>query len=292
MKKGWLLSCLFATSIILTFPAMADANQYEKAIVQTPIVDIKLSADENSTVISKISKGQEILVIGEENGWAKIKLGTGIEGYIKSNNNDFKKIDTAYITNKGVNLRQRATTESDSIHILNTGDSVEIIEELGQWTKINVNSEIGYVYSEYITTDINKTNSVSRGSSRDIDTLIETAKSNLGSPYNYGSIGPNSFDCSGFVSYSFKTSLGVELPRTSTSMSQEGVQVSKEELQTGDIVSFDTDGGLNRVNHVGIYLSDGEFIHASSGRNMKVMISSLDEKHYLNSYMGATRIIE
>ncbi len=66
MKKGWLLSCLFATSIILTFPAMADANQYEKAIVQTPIVDIKLSADENSTVISKISKGQEILVIRKD----------------------------------------------------------------------------------------------------------------------------------------------------------------------------------------------------------------------------------
>ena len=66
----------------------------------------------------------------------------------------------------------------------------------------------------------------------------------------------------------------------------------KNKIHYGDIVYFDTGGGLDRVNHVGIYLSDGEFIHASSGRNMKVMISSLDEKHYRNSYMGATRIIE
>ena len=58
MKKGLLLSCLFATSILITFPVVADANEYEKAIVQSPIVEIKLAADENSTIISKISKGQ------------------------------------------------------------------------------------------------------------------------------------------------------------------------------------------------------------------------------------------
>lgn len=292
MKKGWLLSCLFATSMLLTFPAVADANEYEKAVVQAPIVQINLAADEQSTIISKISKGQEILIISEENGWTKIKLGTGIEGYIKSNDVNFKKMQTAYITNKGVNLRQSATTESNSIHILNTGDIVNIIEDLGAWTKVSFNSKTGYVYSEYITSDINKTNSVSRGSSRDIDNLIETAKAKLGSPYNYGSTGPNSFDCSGFVTYSYKTALGIDLPRVSTSISNEGVQVAKEDLQTGDIVCFDTNGGSNKVNHVGIYISDGEFIHASSGGNMKVMISSLDEKHYKNSYMSATRIIE
>ena len=57
MKKGWLLSCLFTTSIILTFPAIADANQYEKAVVESPIIDIRLDSNSNSTVISKISKG-------------------------------------------------------------------------------------------------------------------------------------------------------------------------------------------------------------------------------------------
>jgi len=75
-------------------------------------------------------------------------------------------------------------------------------------------------------------------------------------------------------------------------MSRYGTQISKDELITGDLVYFDTNGGLNGVNHVGIYLSDGDFIHASSGNNMKVMISSVDEKFYRNSYMGATRIIE
>lgn len=292
MKKRWLLSCLFTTSIILTFPAIADANQYEKAVVESPIIDIRLDSNSNSTVISKISKGQEILIVGEENGWTKIKLGTGIEGFIESSDSQIKKIEDGFITNKGVNLRRNATTESEAIHILNTGDKVEIIEKSGQWTKVRLNSLIGYVHSDYISSDLNKSATVSRGASRDIDSLIEVAKSKLGTPYNYGSSGPNSFDCSGFVSYSYKTSLGIDLPRTSTSQSKQGTQVSKDELQTGDIVYFDTGGGLDRVNHVGIYLSDGEFIHASSGRNMKVMISSLDEKHYRNSYMGATRIIE
>ena len=182
MKKGWLLSCLFTTSIILTFPAIADANQYEKAVVESPIIDIRLDSNSNSTVISKISKGQEILIVGEENGWTKIKLGTGIEGFIESSDSQIKKIEDGFITNKGVNLRRNATTESEAIHILNTGDKVEIIEKSGQWTKVRLNSLIGYVHSDYISSDLNKSATVSRGASRDIDSLIEVAKSKLGTP--------------------------------------------------------------------------------------------------------------
>jgi len=292
MKKGWLLSCLLTSSIIFVSPVFVNAAEYEKAIIQSPLVDIRLDSNTNSTVISKISKGQEILIVEEQSEWTKIKLGTGIEGYIESSNNQFKKISDGFITHKGVNLRKNATTESDALHILNTGDKVEIIDNLKDWTKVRINSNVGYVYSDYISTDLNKSKSVSRGASRDIDSLVDIAKSKLGSPYVYGSTGPSSFDCSGFVYYSFNSSLGITLPRTSRDMSRYGTQISKDELITGDLVYFDTNGGLNGVNHVGIYLSDGDFIHASSGNNMKVMISSVDEKFYRNSYMGATRIIE
>jgi cell wall-associated NlpC family hydrolase len=81
------------------------------------------------------------------------------------------------------------------------------------------------------------------------------------------------FDCSGFVSYVFKK-FGITLQRTSAGMGNGGKPVEKSALKPGDLVFFDTNGGLNRINHVGIYIGDGKFIHASSYLGRKVTISS------------------
>jgi len=116
------------------------------------------------------------------------------------------------------------------------------------------------------------------------------AKTLLGKPYVWGATGPNCFDCSGFTQKVYKT-VGINLPRVSRSQAKVGKLVRFNELQKGDMVFFDT-SHQNRgiVNHVGIYLEDGKFIHASSG-NHKVVITSFDKKKfYRNRFLWGRRI--
>lgn len=105
--------------------------------------------------------------------------------------------------------------------------------------------------------------------------LIKLAKQNLGKPYLFGKTGPNAFDCSGFI-YGMYKQLGIRFPRTSLAQSQiKGNKIKREFLKKGDLVFFDT-AKEGKVNHTGLYLGDGKFIHASSGKANSVTISSLD----------------
>lgn len=91
------------------------------------------------------------------------------------------------------------------------------------------------------------------------------AMSKVGKPYRYGAAGPNAFDCSGLVHWTYKQ-LGVKLPRTSRAMSQVGKPVSRANLQPGDLVFF-----YKPVSHVAIYIGNGKVVHAStSGSPVKV----------------------
>jgi peptidoglycan DL-endopeptidase CwlO len=97
---------------------------------------------------------------------------------------------------------------------------------------------------------------------------MSRALSKVGSPYRWGATGPNAFDCSGLVSWAYRSS-GVSLPRTSRAMSRVGTPVARAELRPGDLVFF-----YRPVSHVGIYIGDGKIVHASS-RKYPVKISDM-----------------
>lgn len=118
--------------------------------------------------------------------------------------------------------------------------------------------------------------------------VISSAEEKLGSTYVYGDTGKAGFDCSGLVYSIYNDELGISIPRSSITQSTFGQQVSKSDLQEGDLVFFNTTG--NGVSHVGIYVGDGKFIHASSGQG-KVMTSSLSEEYYQDRYVNATRVL-
>ncbi|MDU1176001.1 MAG: C40 family peptidase [Peptoniphilus harei] len=118
--------------------------------------------------------------------------------------------------------------------------------------------------------------------------VISSAEDKLGSTYVYGDTGKAGFDCSGLVYSIYNDELGISIPRSSRTQSTFGQQVSKSDLQEGDLVFFNTTG--NGVSHVGIYVGDGKFIHASSGQG-KVMTSSLSEEYYQDRYVNATRVL-
>lgn len=118
------------------------------------------------------------------------------------------------------------------------------------------------------------------------DKLISVARAYLGRPYIFGATGPSSFDCSGYTSYVYRQ-LGIYIPRVASSQAYSGTRVSKSNLQKGDLVFFNTYGSLS---HVGIYIEDGNFIHASSyGRG--VVVSNLYDSYYSSRYASAARYL-
>ncbi|MDD3655029.1 MAG: peptidoglycan-binding protein [Desulfotomaculaceae bacterium] len=129
--------------------------------------------------------------------------------------------------------------------------------------------------------------SVSRGSNlnRKGDAVVSLARKYLGTRYAWAGSSPGGFDCSGFTSYIYKQ-LGVGLPRTSTAQFQAGVQVSKPSV--GDLVFFTT--YQRGASHVGIYIGNNQFIHASSGAG-KVIITSLSDAYYSKRYLGARKVL-
>ena len=113
------------------------------------------------------------------------------------------------------------------------------------------------------------------------------ALSLAGTPYRYGGESPRSgFDCSGFVRYVFRHSLGVELPRTVEQMSQVGTPVPRSQLRPGDLVFYDT--GRHTYSHVGIYLGDNRFVHAPN--NGKAVEVNRMTSYWQDHYRGARRI--
>jgi len=122
--------------------------------------------------------------------------------------------------------------------------------------------------------------------------IEKNAKERLGLKYVWGATGPKNFDCSGFTQKVYKIA-GITIPRNSRAQAKVGKYIKYEELQKGDMVFFDTNRKkTGRVNHVGIYLEDGKFIHASSG-NKKVVITSFHKKkYYKNRFLWGRRIIQ
>ncbi|PHS34460.1 MAG: glycoside hydrolase [Sulfurovum sp.] len=120
-----------------------------------------------------------------------------------------------------------------------------------------------------------------------IDKLINLAKSKLGDSYVYAATGPDHFDCSGFVYYVFKEN-GVVIPRTSLLQSKSTKKLNRQEIKRGDILSFDTHD-RKHINHSGIYLGNGKFIHSSSGKAFGVTISDLDKGFYKDKFRWGVR---
>jgi cell wall-associated NlpC family hydrolase len=120
--------------------------------------------------------------------------------------------------------------------------------------------------------------------------LIALAKKKLGKRYVWGATGQkNTFDCSGLTTYVCKKN-GIHIPRRAIEQSKYGKYVKRSELKPGDLVFFDTSKRhKGYVNHVGIYIGNNKFIHASSAKK-KVIITSLNKNFYSKRYKGARRV--
>jgi len=140
------------------------------------------------------------------------------------------------------------------------------------YQKENLNLEEIINSNHNITNDLHNNNKV-------INDIEWNAKSFLGTPYVWGATGPSKFDCSGFTQWVYRD-VGITIPRVSKDQARVGKYISYNNLKRGDMVFFDTKKRRSgKVTHVGIYLGDGNFIHASSA-GKKVVIYNFNRKNF------------
>ena len=212
-----------------------------------------------------------------------------------------KKV-TLYAT-ENLNVRSDQSATSSKLGILSKGEKVTGIDK-GEWVEFTFNGKTGYVIKSYLsatkpTAEQPKANNNSGNStpaktekqsySSDIDKVVEVALAQVGKPYIWASANPNiGFDCSGLTYYAFKQA-GINLNRTSYTQINNGVSVDSKDLRKGDLVFFNNGGG--RISHVGIYIGNNQFVHASSP-GTGVIVSKLFGSYFGNTYVGARRIIK
>lgn len=255
--------------------------------INSDYVNVRSGPGTTYKIITRLNKGVKVGILTNSNGWANVVLSDDTTGWVNAQYIGEKKdtedntVGTVY--GDSVNVRSGAGTDYDIISRLYYGDSVSILSSSNGWYKVKLSDgTIGWVIERYVAT----------GTSRALDTsarVLANARRYLGVPYIYGGSSPSGFDCSGFVQYVFNQT-GISLPRVAADQATQGVKVSMSELQRGDLVFFDTDGGHNYINHVGIYIGNGQFIHASSGSG-KVVITDLYSSYYQNAYMTARRVV-
>jgi len=117
--------------------------------------------------------------------------------------------------------------------------------------------------------------------------LIECLAEWIGAPYKYGGNTKQGTDCSGMVSSVYKETYNINMYRSSADQLKNVKQIDKSELKAGDLVFFKIAG--EKVSHVGIYLGENKFIHASTKRG--VVVNSLDEDYYKKYYFTSGRVI-
>lgn len=221
------------------------------------------------------------------------------------------KLKTLYIGSESVNLRKEANTNSEVVTKLSLNTAVDVYAEENGWSKVKVNGKVGYISSSLLSekkketsrsletprTKTSENSSENTKTSQEKETtttvpvsgkgatVVETAKKYIGCSYVYGASGPSSFDCSGFTSYVFKQH-GISLNRTAAGQYSNGVAVSRDQLQPGDLVMF----GKSGINHVGIYIGGGQIVHAAN-KSRGVTTDTINSGYYNNNYVGARRVM-
>lgn len=254
--------------------------------------------------LATLKRGDKVGLIRMEGEWAKIRTQSGLTGYTVARylvNSEAevepeKPVAYWYINANTLNVRSGPGTQYEKIETLSRGAKIGYFATEGEWARIQTPSgKTGYMLLKYLVeseSEVERASSIPTAGSSAVTPLaqqiVEYSQSLLGVKYVYGGYSTKGFDCSGFVKYVY-AHFGIKVPRSSADYAGFGKKVSRENLRPSDILLFDTDGGNWDVSHVGIYIGNGKFIHASTTKG-KVVVASLSE--YPAPYYGARRVID
>ena len=308
-------------TMLCSVSAFAGTQGIGVGTVTASSLRMRNGASTSNSVVMNLARNTVVSVLGESNGWYQVAYG-GKSGYVSGDYltvaNTAEGISTyGKVTGSSVNVRSDAGTDFAKVTAVKKGASVTVTGFKSGWYQINVSGKTGWIRSDYVdlyasrpsgtsssaggssnsaASSIPAASAVSNGQtytiSSTVSDLIAYAKSYLGVPYVYGSASARGFDCSGYTMYIFKH-FGINLPHSATSQLGYGIPVTREELQPGDLVFFrDTNYSTKAASHVGIYIGNSQFIHATSSRGGKyVDIDSLNEAYHSRVFTVGRRLI-
>ena len=296
--------------------AQAAGRQMKTGIAFVEASALRLRSGPSSTTATlDYAYDNEVVVVLEKVGlWYKViyNLQTGYmhSDYLRYTTRENAELGYGSVSGVNVNIRSGPGTGYRSIARASTGDKAYIIGINNQWFKVIYGNSIGYIRSDYLeltqipyenrdsankplffvggkSTGVTPSASALKPSSSTGSSIVSTAKQYLGIPYVWGGSTPSGFDCSGFVQYVYAKH-GFSLPRTSKQQWTAGTSISKASLQPGDLVFF-ANTYTSGVSHLGIYIGNGQFIHASSSKG--VIISDLSNSYWASHYHGCRRVL-
>jgi len=270
----------------------------KKVRINASLLNVRTAPSTEAHRITQLNSGQEFKVMSDSGDWIQILLNDGQKGWVHS---AFvvmiPNLPSAAVNKDVAKVYDKMNSTFVEISNFKQGQEVYIKDYDDEYFDIQTEDGFaGWIKREDVSLIINGENPVTRGSLRaDASEFTSVTKKYLGKPYKYATTGPNSFDCSGFVYYILHQYYGnqlkengISLPRSSRAMASVGTPVSRNSLEVGDLVFFNNSSG--NINHVGFYLGNNQFIHASSGSSMSVIISPLNTGTYNTRYNTARRL--
>lgn len=282
------------------------------ADVDGSLTSIRLSGDGATSAIEAVSASDSPVAVSADQAKGSFQVvyqdesgneTTATVSAADPNATLYAKVDTGSST---LRVRQGPGTDYAILCSVRSGSFFAVTGKTDGWYQIACNGRTGYVSADYVverTLDqiLNEKDTTPAtdpdsgvpaadpaGYDRALaDQIVDYALQYLGYPYVYATAGPDSFDCSGFTSYVYKH-FGYSLHRSSRDQLKDGKAVQKADLLPGDLLLFSREGDV--VTHVGLYIGNGEFIHASTSTT-GVIISDLYSDYYVQHYYAARRII-
>ena len=245
-------------------------------------------------ILATLPDGAQVEVTGvAEEGWYQVayqKLNGFVSGeYLTVNAEEAKSLpavkDPVYgkVTEGPLNVRSQPSTDGDKVKKLAEGAVVQITETLDGWYQI----EAGYISADYaVQIDAAEAQAAATKGQEIADYALQF----VGYPYVHGGSSPKGFDCSGFTSYVYKQ-FGYSINRTCSGQLDNGTPVSINDLQPGDIVIFNKGNASTRATHVGLYIGNNQFVHASTPTK-GVIINKMSDYYYTTGFVGARRIVD
>lgn len=243
-------------------------------------LNVREAPGTDASLVGKLPRHAGCEILSVEGDWTKIKSGK-VTGYVSSEyllSGDAaiqlaKEVQQtiATVTTDVLRVRQQPNTESSIITSMPKGEELEVVEVIDGWVKINVDSDEGYISSDYVDISMQLPKAQTMQEARygqgvsDVRVeLVQYATQFVGNPYVWGGTSlTRGADCSGFVLSVF-AKYGISLPHSSGAQSNSGTRISASEARPGDLFFY---GNGSRINHVAIYIGGGQVVHASSPKS-------------------------
>lgn len=289
-RAGKVLFLSVLTAMLLAATALAADIATGAGCTTGSSLRLRAEPSTSASVVTTLDKSVAVAILDDSvDGWYKIAY-NGSTGYVSADylNVDQDNVFTTYgrVNSDGVNVRSDASTDSSVLTTIEEDAIVTVNGLVDGWYDVTCEyGTEGYIRSDFLD--------LTESSSSNSD-IAATAKQYLGTGYVYGGASPRGFDCSGFTMYVYSQH-GYSLPHSATSQWQSGLGTrvySISELQPGDLVFFN-DPSRNKgkaCSHAGIYIGNGQHVHASSSRNGGVITSDLTSGYYNTYFVGGLRL--